>query len=91
MIPKKQDLIPSIYADIKGELDTIALYDQHITSTADPVVKRVLTSVRDEEKVHVGELTKLLKYLDPDMAASLEKGDGEASEIMQSLGVGSGS
>ncbi len=78
----KNVLIADIFADIKGELDTIAMYDLHIAASADPTVKNILSSIRDEEKVHCGELTKLLKYLDPQFGHLLEKGEKEAGDIV---------
>ncbi len=78
----KNALIADIFADIKGELDTIDMYDRHIAESSDPTVKNILSSIRDEEKVHCGELAKLLKYLDPQFGHLLEKGEKEAGDIV---------
>ncbi len=78
----RNTLIADIFADIKGELDTIAMYERHIAATSDPYVKNTLSSIRDEEKVHCGELVKILKYLDPQLGTLLEKGEKEAGDIM---------
>ncbi len=82
MTNDKNALIVDIFADIKGEIDTISMYDRHIASSSDPTVKNILSSIRDEEKVHIGELTKLLKYLDPQFGHLLEKGEKEAGDIV---------
>ena len=87
----KYDLIQAIRTDIVGELEAIFLYDAHAQAADDPVVKAVLTDIRDEERAHCGELYALLKYLDPKEADHLAEGEGEVKEMMESLGIGPGS
>jgi rubrerythrin len=83
----KYDLIQAVRADIVGELEAIYLYDAHANAAADPVAKAVLADIRDEERVHVGELFTLLKYLDPKEAEHLADGETEVREVMESLGI----
>ncbi len=83
----KYDLIQAVRADIVGELEAIHLYDAHVNATDDPVVKAVLSDIRDEERVHCGELYTLLKYLDPAEATHLADGEAEVKELMAELGV----
>ena len=61
----KKELAQAIRLDLAGELEAIYLYDAHAQATDDPVAKKVLEDIRDEEKAHMGELTTLLRYLDP--------------------------
>ncbi len=51
--------------DLVGELQAINQYQDHIDSLEDEEAKRTLEHIRDEEKEHVAELTKLLQKLDP--------------------------
>ena len=83
----KYDLIQAIRTDIVGELEAIFLYDAHANATDDPVVKAVLSDIRDEERAHCGELYALLKYLDPNEASHLAEGEGEVKEMMEQLGI----
>lgn len=83
----KYDLIQAVRVDIVGELEAIFLYDAHANATDDPVVKAVLSDIRDEERAHVGELYALLKYLDPAEADHLASGEGEVREMMEELGL----
>lgn len=85
----KYDLIQAVRADIVGELEAIHLYDAHAHATDDPVARAVLLDIRDEEKVHIGELLTLLQYLDPSEAEHLAEGQGEVKELMASLGIAS--
>lgn len=87
----KYDLVQAIRTDIVGELEAIFLYDAHAQATDDPVVKAVLTDIRDEERVHVGELTALLKYLDAAELDHLLAGEAEVKEMMEQLGINPGS
>lgn len=83
----KYDLIQAIRTDIIGELEAIFLYDAHAEASDDPLVKAVLSDIRDEERAHCGELMTLLKYLDPATADHLASGEGEVKEMMEELGI----
>ncbi len=37
-----------------AKLEAIFVYDAHVQATDDPVAKRVIADIRDEEKAHVG-------------------------------------
>lgn len=83
----KMELIQAIRIDIASELEAIYLYDAHAMATDDPVAKKVLQDIRDEEKQHVGELMTLLRYLDPELAEHLAHGEMEVKEMMAELGI----
>lgn len=83
----KAELIQALRMDIVGELEAIFLYDAHVMATDDPVVKKVLSDIRDEEKAHVGELTALMRYLQPEVTELLLSGEGEVKEMMEELGI----
>jgi rubrerythrin len=55
------ELIRSIRFLISAEQEAISLYNQVIDSIDDEDTIKVLQSIEDEEKVHVGELCTLLK------------------------------
>lgn len=84
----KEELVQALRMDIVGELEAIYLYDAHVMATDDPVVKKVLADIRDEEKAHVGELTALVRYLDPSTDKHLQAGEDEVREMMEELGIG---
>ena len=83
----KAELIQALRIDIVGELEAIFLYDAHVHATDDPVVKKVLADIRDEEKAHVGELTALMRYLEPEITDLLLSGEGEVKEMREELGI----
>ena len=83
----KDELIQAIRIDISSELEAMFLYDAHAMATDDPLVKKVLLDIRDEEKQHAGELLALLRYLDPKTAEFIFDGHGEVREKMQDLGM----
>lgn len=63
--------------DIVGELQAINQYQSHINQTTNTAVKEMLTSIKMEEEVHVGELMGLLFYLSPEAKTQFEKGFAE--------------
>ena len=81
--PKMAQLIRK---DIIGELEAIVQYQNHIMETDDPVLKKVWEDIRDEEKVHVGELFTLLVWLDPSEEKFFTKGQKEVEEMLRRMG-----
>ncbi len=81
----KAELIAAIRRDIIGELDAINQYDAHLNATDDAVARAVWTDIRDEERVHVGELLTLLTYLEPSEVETLSQGEREVKEIIEKL------
>jgi rubrerythrin len=81
------DLIQAVRLDIVGELEAMYLYDAHSQATDDPVAKKVLADIRDEEREHMGELITLLRYLAPDELDLFLEGQGEVTEMIAGLGI----
>ena len=50
--------------DLIAELQAINQYQEHIDTLGDEEAIRVLEHIRDDEKEHVAELTKLIQRLD---------------------------
>jgi len=80
-----QELAQAIRLDIASELEAIYLYDAHAAATDNPVAKKVLQDIRDEEKEHMGELITLIRYLDPKEYELFENGAGEVHEMIEEL------
>ena len=59
--------------DLVGELNAINQYQDHIESLENEEAIRVLEHIRDDEKEHVAELTKLIQKLDATQAAKFKK------------------
>ena len=83
----KGELIQAVRLNIAGELEAIYVYDAHVQATDDPVAKKVISDIRDEEKAHIGELLTLLKYLDPQEAEFLAEGEEEVREMLAELNI----
>lgn len=81
------ELMQALRFDISGELEAIFLYDAHYHATDDPAAKAILSDIRDEEKVHVGELITLMRYLDPHEAECFLEGEAEVHEMLEKLGL----
>jgi rubrerythrin len=83
----QEELIQAIRLDIAGELEAIYIYDAHIQATENPIAKKILADIRDEEKAHVGELMTLLKILDPREGELFAEGEEEVKEMLKDLGI----
>jgi len=76
------ELIRAIRLNIAAEEEAVHLYTAHADATDNPLAKKVLLDIADEERVHVGEFTKLLKLLDPEEEKFLEQGAEEVNEMV---------
>lgn len=65
---------------ILGEIDAINLYSQIAGRIKNESAKKILLDIAKEEKVHVGELNRLLELLDPEELSAQREGHQEASK-----------
>ena len=65
--------LKNLREDLIGELGAINQYQEHIDETENEGIKKVLGHIRDDEKEHVAELTKLLQEIDADQKDKFEK------------------
>lgn len=64
-----------------AELDASNLYEKLAELAISEDVKKVLLSVSQEEKVHVGEFQALLDEIDPQYADATDEGEGEVEDL----------
>ena len=81
-----RELTRAIRDAIIAELGAIKQYETVIDATENEKVKKVLTSIADEERQHIGELQKLLSELLPDEQELLDDGAKEVEDENQSHG-----
>ena len=82
----KEELIQAIRLDIANELEAIYIYDAHVRAVDDVRAKKVLGDIRDEEKVHIGELMTLLTTLDPRESEQFASGKAEVKKLLGESG-----
>ena len=56
--------LKNLREDLIGELGAINQYQEHIDETDNEEIKTVLGHIRDDEKEHLAELTKIIRKLD---------------------------
>ena len=69
---------------IAAEFEAIQVYEQLAESIENEDVVKVLMEIADDERVHVGELQKVLLDLSPEEAAKYNEGADEAEELTAS-------
>lgn len=69
---KEKDL-KMLREDLVGELQAISQYQEHADEAEDKEVKKVFAHIRDDEKEHVAELTKLIRKKDQVQDKKFEK------------------
>lgn len=75
--PSSNADLEKIRVAIIGELDAINLYEQIADGTDNEKIAEVLKDIAREEKVHVGELQKLLDEFDTENKSAREEGGNE--------------
>jgi len=81
----KEELIRAIRMDLAAEEEAVHVYMAHAEATGDPLVKKVLMDIANEEKVHAGEFLRLLQILTGDEDEYLRKGAEEVDEMAEEL------
>jgi len=59
--------------DLIGELGAINQYQDHIDEIDNEEAKKILGHIRDDEKEHMAELTKIIRKLDAMQEEKLQK------------------
>ncbi len=65
--------LKNLREDLIGELVAINQYQEHINETDNGEIKKVLGHIRDDEKEHVAELTKIIRKLDETQEEKFQK------------------
>ncbi len=81
-----EELTRAIRIDIAGELEAIHLYEAHAQATDNELVREVLLDIANEERVHTGELQRLLDLLLPDEVKLRAEGAAEVDAEAAKLG-----
>jgi len=87
----KEELIRAIRLNISAEHEAVHIYMAHADATDDPLAKKVLIDVANEEREHIGEFQQLLRILAPDEDVYVEDGVREVEEMQAELSGASGS
>ncbi|MCE5197420.1 MAG: ferritin family protein [Armatimonadota bacterium] len=78
------ELIRAIRLDVSAEEEAASLYEAHAEATDNPVARKVLLDVANEERVHVGEFIELINILTAqEEAAWLANGAAEVRELAE--------
>lgn len=72
-----EELIRAVRFSIAAEYEATQQYMQLAESTDNSLAIKVLTEIANEERVHAGELLRLLQELSPDEAKFYAKGAKE--------------
>jgi rubrerythrin len=80
-----EELVRAIRLDIAAEHEAIHLYMAHAEAIDHPLAKKVLIDIANEERVHVGELERLLEILTGDEDKWLAEGREEVNEMAAGL------
>jgi len=75
------ELVRAVRLDVAGELEAIHAYMAHADATDNVLAKAVLIDIANEERVHFGELVRLLSILTGDEDEYMKKGTLEVDTM----------
>lgn len=79
------ELTRAIRLNIAAEYEAVHIYEAHAEATDNPLAKKVLREVADEERVHAGEFQTLLNILLDDEQRLFDEGREEVEEALAEL------
>ena len=83
------ELIRAIRLNIAAEEEATALYEAHAEATDNPVARKVLLDVANEEREHVGEFVQLLNILTNNEEGEwMANGADEVNEMAAEVAIG---
>jgi rubrerythrin len=84
----KRELVRAVRLALAAEEEATHLYNAISDATDEALAKAVLEDIADEERVHVGELQRLLNILLPDEEKWLADGATEVNEMAVKVNQG---
>lgn len=82
-----RELIRALRLGLAAEEEAICMYESHADATDEPLVKKVLLDIADEERVHVGEIQALINILTQGETDLLQEGEDEVEEMAKDATV----
>jgi len=91
-VPRKMtvsELVRALRMNVAAEEEATALYEAHADATDNPIARKVLLDVANEERVHVGEFIRLIDILtDGEEKAWMDNGYAEVDELAEEVMAG---
>jgi rubrerythrin len=84
LVPRKMtksELVRALRLNLAAELEAVHLYTSHAEAADDPLTKKMLLDVADEERVHAGEFLELIRRLAPEEQQLLDEGSREVEAM----------
>ncbi len=76
-----EELIRAIRLNLAAEHEAVHIYMAHAEATDDPLAKKVLIDIANEERVHAGEFARLISILTGDEDSFLAQGAKEVDDM----------
>lgn len=80
-----EELIRAIRLNLAAEHEAVHIYMAHADATDNPLAKKVLIDIANEERVHAGEFARLIAILTGDEDSFLAEGAQEVDQMAAEL------
>ena len=80
-----EELIRAIRLNLAAEHEAVHIYMAHAEATDNPLAKKVLIDIANEERVHAGEFARLISILTGDEDSFLAEGAQEVDQMAAEL------
>lgn len=88
LVPRKMtkpELVRALRLNLAAELEAVHLYTSHADAADDPLTKKMLLDIANEERVHAGEFLELIRRLAPEEQQYLDEGSQEVEAMAAGL------
>jgi len=79
----KEEMVRILRFSIAAEYEAVQMYEQAAEASDNFLFKRIMLDIANEEKVHAGELLRVLFELDENEKKFMDKGFDEVQEIIK--------
>ncbi len=79
------ELVTALRLDVAAEQEAVSTYMAHAGATDHALAKEVLIDIANEERVHTGELLRLIQLLTKDEDKLLAQGKDEVEEMRKKV------
>ncbi len=80
-----EEIIRAIRLNLAAEHEVVNVYTAHVDATDNPLAKKVLMDIANEERVHAGEFARLISILIEDDDSFLAEGTREVDLVAAGL------
>ena len=83
----EDELVRALRLDIAAEEEAVTLYTAQADATRNPIARRILNNIAEEEIVHIGEFNRLIEMISKPETKLQMQGQKEVDEMVTNFSI----